>query len=168
MEQVKKKAPWIIRTETVPHSIAERFIERSAWWLTHSSGWPVRAPKHANRIYESHHGWAVDFGANSFLVGVATERCKGEVNDYLDLLMSGKIPLLTELKRALQQHISGAVANSNGYEYAGYYPINDGRLVFGAQAIDVSDGADYIIEATSKALPHCPVLITQYLPEFGV
>ena len=149
MEQVRERAPWITRTETIPLYVAKEFVERSAWWLTHSSGWPVRAPRHADRIYNSHHGWAIDFGANTFLVGSAVERCRVEIGDYLDLLVSGQAPPLNILKQTLKQHISGAVANANGYEYSGYYPINDeGRLVFGAQAIDVDDGVAYIFEAT--------------------
>ena len=55
---------------------AERFIRASSWWLTHSSYRPVRAPGHAERLYMTPHGWAVDFGGNSFLVGKAIERCR--------------------------------------------------------------------------------------------
>jgi hypothetical protein len=44
---------------------AKRFIRASAWWLTHSSYRPVRAPRHADRVQMSTHGWAVEFGGNS-------------------------------------------------------------------------------------------------------
>jgi hypothetical protein len=54
---------------------AVRFIRASAWWLTQYHK-PVRAPKHADHVHMSVHGWAVDFGANSFLVGKAIERCR--------------------------------------------------------------------------------------------
>jgi hypothetical protein len=43
--------------------IAVSFMRESAWWYSHPSG-PVRAPGHADSLYMSRHGWAVDFGAN--------------------------------------------------------------------------------------------------------
>jgi hypothetical protein len=145
VRQIKSRHPWLKRKETIPLDMAKRFIRATAWWLTHSSGSPVPAPGHADRIYKSEHGWAVDFGANTFLVGVAIERCRSAVNKYLDLAAAGEIPALGDLKAELKQHISGAVANADGYEYEGYYPITGTELVFGAQAIDVEDGAKFIV-----------------------
>jgi len=144
--RIRKKAPWIVREEMIPKEIAQQFIRRSAWWLTHSSGMPVRARGHARRIYKSQHGWTVVFGGNSFLVGKAVERCRNEINNFFEEASSGKLPRLSDLKKLLCRQISGAVANNDGYEYDGYYPITDGQLIFGAQAIDVNDGADYLIE----------------------
>lgn len=60
-------------------AIAESFIRKSAWWLKHYRR-PVRAPKHAKRLYLSDHGWAVDFGGNSFLVGKAIEPCSADIH----------------------------------------------------------------------------------------
>ncbi len=68
-EQIRVLRPWLIRTETVPLELAKEFVQKTAWWHTHSSGNPVRAPKHSERIYKSIHGWSIDFGANTFLVG---------------------------------------------------------------------------------------------------
>ncbi len=145
IRKLKKKNTWLKRDETIPKYIAEEFIRKSAWWLTHSSGYPVRAPSHARRIYKSHHGWAIDFGANTFLVGIAIERCKNALNDIFTESQNGKIPSLSEVANILMRHISGAVANSSGYEYTRYYPLTGSEMVFGAQAIDVKDGANYII-----------------------
>jgi hypothetical protein len=47
---------------------------------------------------------------------------------------------------SLQKQVSGAVANSNGHEYDGYYPIDGQDLTFGAQAIDVVDAARFMIQ----------------------
>lgn len=51
----------------------------------------------------------------------------------------------SEVVEDLRHAISGCVANSNGNEYAGYYPITGDCLIFGAQAIDVDDGANFMI-----------------------
>lgn len=144
-ERIRSQRPWLVRTETVPLSLAEDFVRESAWWHTHSSGRPIRAPNHASNIYNSHHGWAVKFGANIFLVGKAIERCNDEINNYIDLAINGNIPSLEELESALVLHIRGAVANNNGYEYEGYYPLDGRDMMFGAQSIDVYDGVKFIL-----------------------
>jgi hypothetical protein len=123
---------------------AVRFVRASAWWLTHVHK-PVRAPKHADRLYMSQHGWAVDFGANSFLVGKAIERCMDFLNQCREAAATGQIVLRVEIESKLKMTISGCVANSSGVEYGGYYPIRNETLEFGAQGIGVDDGADFMI-----------------------
>lgn len=145
-QKIRSVRPWLVRAETVPLDYAEEFVRKSAWWHTHSSGYPVRAPNHANRIYESHHGWAIDFGANTFLIGKAIERCNNEINKYIDAAAQGDIPDLDELKSKLKMHIRGAVANNDGYEYEGYYPLEGQDMMFGAQSIDVNDGVEYVLQ----------------------
>jgi hypothetical protein len=126
--------------------LARRFIRESAWWLTHFHK-PVPAPKHADRMYMSQHGWAVDFGANSFLVEKAIERCRKELERQQARADAGEVVPRSEIKEELEKVISGCVANSNGQEYSGYYPIrrSDRTLVFGAQGIGVDDGANLMI-----------------------
>jgi hypothetical protein len=146
VRKIRQSTPWLRRTETIPRDVAERFVKRSAWWLTHSSGEPVRAPGHADRLRMSGHGSAVKFGANTFLVGKAIERCRNDLNDFFDEAAKGKRVELAVVRVALKRHISRAVANYNGDEYAGPYPISNDQLVFGAQAIDVNDGATFILD----------------------
>jgi hypothetical protein len=125
----------------------KRFIEKTAWWLTHSSGNPVRAPRHADRLYMSRHGWAVDFGANTFLVGKAIERCGKVLNQCRDAAARGQTVSRADVEAKLRKAISWSVANSSGDEYQGSYPVRDDyTLVFGAQGIGVDDGADFMIE----------------------
>jgi hypothetical protein len=127
--------------------MAKKFIRASAWWLTHSSYRPVRAPGHADRLYMSHHGWAVDFGGNSFLVGKAIERCRTILEQCRDEAAAGQVLSRSNVEARLKKVISGAVANSSGEEYQGYYPItNDDLLKFGAQGIGVDDGASFMID----------------------
>lgn len=148
VRSIGRKCSWLKREESIPLYVAELFIEDTAWWLTHSSGFPVRAPGHAERIYKSSHGWTIDFGANSFLVGKAIERCKDAINDILRDASHGKIPLKSEVTPLLKLMICGSVATKDGYEYVGFYPLEKDKLVFGAQAIDVMDGINFILNHT--------------------
>lgn len=144
VKKIRRRTPWIKRGETIPLDVAQRFIRETAWWIGHPSG-GVRAPKLADRIYQSHHGWAIDFGANTFLVGKAIERCRDKLNDYFEVASTGQLPTKSEVRMALQRQVSGAVANIDGYEYSGYYPIENRDLVFGTQSIDVQDAANFMI-----------------------
>lgn len=150
-ERIISSRPWLVRNENVPLELAREFIRNTAWWHTHSSGHPVQAPRHADRIYESNHGWSIDFGANTFLVGKAIERCSAEIVKALESAIEGNIPDINELKEKLKLHIQGAVANNDGYEYDGYYPIQGQDMMFGAQSIDVKNGAEFMIESSGIA-----------------
>jgi Bacterial RNA polymerase, alpha chain C terminal domain len=147
--------------------LAKCFIRESALWLTHSSYRPVRAPRHAERLYMSQHGWAVDFGANSFLVGNAIERCRMVLDRYRDEAAAGEVVLRSDVEAKLKMVISGAVANSNGEEYRGHYPITNNRLKFGAAAIDIDAGANFMLgqsdlrwDGEALATPQLPTPLT--------
>jgi hypothetical protein len=73
---IKVANTWIESPLFVSEELCKSFVRSSAWWLTHSSGSPVRAAGYANRAYKnSRHGWAVDFGANTFCIAKAIQRC---------------------------------------------------------------------------------------------
>jgi hypothetical protein len=98
-------------------------------------------------LTESACGWAIDFGANSFLIGKAIQRCRNVIDQCRDLAASGQTISRSDLEAKLKKAISGCVANSNGEEYSGYYPIrHDDTLVFGAQGIGVDDGAQFMLD----------------------
>ena len=143
--RLRSTKPWLVRHEDIPLELAQEFVRATAWWHTHSSGSPVKAPNHSNRIYKNHHGWVVDFGANSFLVGKAVSRCAKEINNYIDKAVQGEVVQLDGLKQKLMLHIRGAVANHNQDEYDGYYALVGSDMMFGAQSIDVKDGVNFII-----------------------
>ena len=146
VNSVKAANPWIERTETISKELAQDFIRKSCWWLTHSSGSPIRAPGYADRMYlDKRHGWAVVFGANTFLVGKALERSSRKLKQFLDAAVSGAEPPTEDLKRDLRYAIAGAVANRDGNEYEGHYPINGNELTFGAHAIDLDNAVSYLI-----------------------
>ena len=146
-----RKRKLLSRQETIPRELAEDFIRATAWWLTHSSGSPVRAPRHADRLYLSpRHGWMVEFGANSFLVGRALERCRERTRGFFERIKNGDLPRRSEVECALQAAVAGSVANHMGEEYS-RYPDNGRDLVFGAQSIDMADAVQFVIEITGIA-----------------
>ncbi len=141
------RVDWLKNQETAPRELAEQFIRASCWWMTHSSGKPVRAARFADRIrLDPEHGWAVDFGANAFLVEKALRRSAKQVDKFLGALDAGASFDLKRLRKDLRSAISGAVANANGYEYAGYYPIDGNDLVFGAHVIDLEHAIDFLCD----------------------
>jgi len=144
---IRSSNAWIDRPETISKELAQGFLRASCWWLTHSSGNPVRAPGHADRLFlDKHHGWAIEFGANTFLVGKAIERCAMRFKEFLDAI--GDQVSTDKLRKNLRSAIAGAVANYDGNEYDGYYPITDDQLTFGAQAIDLNDAVAFLVNRT--------------------
>lgn len=132
------------RLETVPLEDAEAFIRAAAKW-DHPSYSIVDAPKHARRIYKHSLGWAIDFGANTFLPGMAVARGFREVGAVMDRIAQGEVIFREDASKRLQQVISGCVATHDGYEYNGYYPMDGIYLTFGTQLIDTEDGANLIL-----------------------
>ena len=129
---------------TVDKNTAERFIRASAWWLTHGSGRPVRAPGHAKRLYLHERGWAIDFGANTFLVGAAIERCQVILDRHAAEMDKGVKVTKAVVEAELKEAISGCVANYRSVPFE-HYPIKGETLEFGAQGIGVDDAATFMI-----------------------
>lgn len=133
-----------VRAETVPLKDAKAFIRAAAKW-DHPSYSIVDAPKHANRIYKHGLGWAIDFGANTFLPGLAVARCYRECELIFSELADGKVVFREQAIERLIREISGCVATHDGYEYSGYYPLDGDYMTFGTQLIDTDDGARLIL-----------------------
>lgn len=143
---MKLANPWIECSETISKELAQGFLRRSCWWLTHSSGRPVLASGFADKVYlDKRHGSAVKFGANAFLVGKAIQRSGKEITTFLDPAASGKESSIDVLKQEIRYAIAGAVANYDGNEYDSHYPISGNELIFGAHAIDLNDGTSYLL-----------------------
>lgn len=148
VRQIRRSAPWLSPSAEIPRDLAYRLVSRSAVWLTHSSGHEVRAPGHADRLQRTDlHGWEVEFGGNSFLVGKAIERSSNVLNRFMDDAATGRLIEASRVKQAIAQEIAGAVANSRGAEYSDY-PVVENRIVFGAQAIDLNDATSVFWQAT--------------------
>lgn len=129
---------------TVDKDLAERFVRKTAWWLTHVSGRPVRAPRHAKRLRQSDLGWGVEFGANTFEVSVAIERSRIILDRISTELKAGATISRAAVEAELKNAISNAVSNYRGVLYE-HYPIHHETLEFGAQGIGVDDAANFMI-----------------------
>ncbi|WP_081702962.1 phospholipase D-like domain-containing protein [Desulfuromonas sp. TF] len=118
--------------------IAKDFIRSSAWWLKHPTG-PVRAPSHQYNIYSTDNEFRIDFGANTFLITRAIDRCIRTIHDYINKSDSELLSELKNLETKLYMNVQGAVAGYDGKEYSGFYPLEGNDLTFGTQSIDVKD-----------------------------
>lgn len=132
----------------VQFQTAYQFVEHCAYWCHPKAGW-VSAPKHANRMQNGQFGYEVRFGANYFLVELAIVRCADTISDLIKRFETGNYYPYEELERRLYLNVRGAVANADGNEYSGYYPIQGRDMVFGTQSIDVQNFIDLVIQ-TSK------------------
>jgi len=136
----------------VPKTVAEQFLRESVWWNTHSSGRSVRAPRHANRMKGQNGDWHIAFGANSFLVGRAIERCAKTCESFLASVENGSSWSEKVLKEKLIMNVRGAVATNSGAEYSGFYPIEGQDMNFGATSIDVVDFVNYALRYLPQGL----------------
>lgn len=132
---------------SIPLSTARGLIRAATWWLTHSSGHPVRAPGHDYRLQRLDWGWSIEFGANHFLVGRALQRSAPILMEGFNLLRDNKFPNEKYFVQHVKAVIPTCVANYNADLYE-KYATTRGRLIFGAQAVDVSEAANYIIRAS--------------------
>jgi hypothetical protein len=145
---IRKKISWLdTKGDEVPVELCENLIRETAWWLTHSSGTPVRAPGHAQNLYRSYCGWAVEFGANSFVAGRALAKARDYANEMFELADVGGMPPDEEIRNKLSQIPSQCVLNVNSDLYT-EYPVTFGLLIFGAQAININDCVRVFMEST--------------------
>ena len=147
--RLRARYTWLNTTgDDVPQDLARQLVAESAWWLTHGSGRPVRAPRHGDRLQRLDCGWAVEFGANWFAAGSALARAREITKHVLDLADQGYAPSERRIRDELDRVPEACVLNS-GLDFYPYYRRSDaGRLVFGAQAIDVNDCERVLLEVT--------------------
>jgi hypothetical protein len=146
---VRSGRKWLDTTgDDVPLKLCEELVAGSAWWLTHSSGSSVRAPRHADRLEKLYCGWSVEFGANSFAAARALARARDYATKLFEQAAEGKLPTERTIRQHLRAIPSGCVLNVNRDFYE-HYPANDlGELVFGAQAIDINDCERILLRIT--------------------
>lgn len=139
-----------IQSETkVLREVAERLIEKSAWWYDHPQG-KVRAPKHCERIATGQDGLELVFGANKFLVGKAIKECASQVDSLLEAFAQTEVSEAQsdpfEIKKCLRivvkPIIRRCVEHENGEKYAYYGTAKDDFMRFGTQAISVNEFVD--------------------------
>lgn len=135
------------RLRRVPLSVARAVVSESAWWLTHSSGSPVRAPRHASRIEKRREAWTIEFGANSFEISTYVSAVASKLLEPLEKIENGGILDRKSLLKLVRPVPSRCVANYKGDRYEYYAPEGE-FLVFGAQALSLDDLARYIVGAS--------------------
>jgi len=147
VENLSKKLDAVAKNGLVKKYTAIHFIEKSAWWLTHSAG-PVRAPGDANNLEGPENMPILKFGANTFHVGEALLKCRQVLQDFLTSAQSnpnfGK-KALSELMKRLVAAICGSVSAFDGRAY-NQYSMKGDEMIFGAHAINVKEFIDCLFE----------------------
>lgn len=118
------------RNGVVMNSLCQRLISRSAYWYGHPHG-PAKAPKHADRVT----GGLIEFGANSLDVAMTVRLMMHKINEILDSNVKTK---KGDLLPSFEVCLSLSVKNHRGDEYYDY-PIQDGYMHFGSQAIHAGE-----------------------------
>lgn len=127
--------------DNVSKEFAQELVGACASWDHPKAHTWVLAPAHAKRIFKGFHGWAIEFGANSFLIEKAIERSRRLIKRRL----AGEAIDDETLLQWLQNCIADSVAN-NGSEYNGRYPVErTGVMRFGTSGIDVERAAKFLI-----------------------
>lgn len=138
-----------IPNEEISRELAQSFIRRSTFWHSHSSGHIVSGGGHARRIYGNSGDWKVDFGANTFLVGRAMQRCFRTLREYIDAWEANTCQAPSDVVRQLRKNVNGAVAGYNGSELSGYYSLSGNDMMFGTTSIDIK----FFVRAVIELLP---------------
>jgi hypothetical protein len=146
---LRARRKWLDTTgDNVPKELAVELVQGSAWWLSHISGTPVRAPSHANRLKMQHCGWSVEFGANWFAAGRALALARERAKSTTNLALQGMLPDIQTVRRQMRAIPHSCVLNVN-LDLYDHYPENaGGELVFGTQAIDVGDCESILMRVT--------------------
>lgn len=133
----------------VPLRVCQNLIINSAYWYTHTSGRPARAPKHHERItYSKYIGGKISFGANTFLIQKAAEQLIQLLENKTDL--NGKLLIDPEVfKKKATDIVSSSVKGMRG-RYSKYPIKEDGHMIFGAQSIHVPSFINTIREEFVK------------------
>lgn len=149
--EIQAKVRTLVTTDGPTLLAASFIVERAAYWLHPSRKW-VRAPKHTERIVNGSMGYMISFGANSFLVGRAISRCAAEISAYYRS-GDGTLSRHKMLQSDLSLQVRGSVANYQGHEYPGFYPIEHEMMVFGTQGILVTEVINSLLMMTATYEP---------------
>lgn len=147
VNELLKKIDNLTKNGNVPKAILTTGIEKSAWWLSHPSG-PVRAPRHAERLENKDQGWALEFGGNTFNVSTAFLLCMKEIKGSLQsnrTTPNFNKQSLPKLRQKLDDAVCRSVYSSTGCRY-NKYPMDQNKMIFGTQAINVKELIDYLFE----------------------
>jgi len=147
INELLKKIDALTKNGHVSKAILATSIEKSAWWLAHRSG-PVRAPKHAERLKGPETRRVIKYGANTFNVSEAFLCCMKEMKGFLQsnrTTPNFSKQSLPKLRQKLDDAVCSSVYSSTGCRYT-KYPMDENKMIFGTQAINVKEFIDYLFE----------------------
>ncbi len=137
----------------IDERISKRFIDKSAWWLDHPSGHPVRMPLHArdhvrcSRTYG--HAWTFTGDSNNkFLLDEAIKSCMNHMESvFREGVSSKRLSSYQDVIQALVQLIIRCVAKKNGRRYLELYGgVHGHQIKFGVHAINAQDFAEFFLK----------------------
>jgi hypothetical protein len=144
--EVREELQKVCHNNSVDHAIASRFVADSTWWLTHRSG-PVRARRYRYNLAGSEGSWSVRYGANTFHVAYALQRCAARLEHWLDQKLAGEGVTVEGLQESLRRDVRGSVSNFRGDLYD-LYPVEGNDMKFGSISVDVADFVRCFLELT--------------------
>ena len=147
MTELLKQLDHLAKEGRVPGGTVIRFIEKSAWWITHPSG-PVRAPGDAKNLEGPEHKPILKLGANNFKVGEAFLKCSQITENFLKNARSNPDfgeKALTSLRKRLATAICSSVSAFDGRAYK-QHPMEGNQMVLGAHAINVKEFIDCLFK----------------------
>ncbi|MBN8508151.1 MAG: hypothetical protein J0L57_06005 [Burkholderiales bacterium] len=119
--------------------VAQRLVADSVYWYRHPHG-PAKAEKFVEHITRGAYGWELPFGANAFLVGLATKGCCEAVERALAKTeTTGTKASAPRLRAELELAVRGAVANHAGDQYPGFWNVSAGHMLFGVHSIHLGE-----------------------------
>jgi hypothetical protein len=127
----------------IPQYVAEVVISKSAWWELHPSG-PVRARGCAKNIEGNNGSWYITYGANSFQISIALDRCIASIRGWVQQ-QTGEISKNSweKIYALLVRNLRSSVTNFNGEEYncyrGGYNKGDNNIISFGTHSIRIND-----------------------------
>ena len=158
VERYRRNMRWRLEAlgeDVTPLELARQIVRSAIWWTSHSSGRPVRARGHAERISERDPGRRLELGSNYFAVGKFVQKAKAALWRYFDSLdewgwlsfhQEGEL-LPWKLDEELRGDVSSSVEHANGTEYHQYPVGADGYMRFGTQAVSVSECVRVMLDA---------------------
>src|SRR5690606_27648894 len=131
----------------VPREIAEQLVRRSAYWVAHPAGGPVRAPQHAAHVVRVHEfGFVLELG-NYFLVERAICIARLALTCALEWGRLCRLPSYEIVEKTLRDGLGSSVANQHLRLYNNY-PVEGEYLMFGANGIHVRAATEYLLSAS--------------------
>lgn len=147
-EKILKENSFLNSDLAIDYELVYSFVAETAYWHSHPCGYPVNAPKHADRISESFKGLGVEFGANTFEAQYCFTIAVLMLRNYFsELVKKNKKADSNYVKTLVETAATSSISNYSGALFESY-PNTNGYMVLGAQAICVDSVIKFVLERT--------------------